>query len=486
MRLSGLLFLAGVLATSAPWARASDDASDAACVVEGWAEVVADIDKIRRRAKVAGFALLVVDSERIVCVGYRGLADRNSGRPVDDQTWFRIGSVSKTFTALGALRLAQAGLLNLGEPLSGDVLKYVPDNRWANTNGLNVGQLLQHSAGLMDMSGAEFNYVNDGGLNLQQALAISPQSRRVQWPPGLHTSYSNSGAGVVGLAMEAAADERFESLMREAVFDPLGMAEATFERSIEVVENLATGYNTDGVSVIPYWHIIYRPAAGLNVRPAAMAPYLQMFLRGGATQAGRFLSESSMRALEDPSETLAAKSGLRFGRGMGNYHYQFRGRSFHGHGGDADGYLAHYAYSKDRELAYFLVINAFQPPTLRKMRDRVQQQMIAPLPKPSYPAELELPPKLMEAMTGAYIEVTRRFGRARTKAGLRVVVEDGRLHTIDADGDQNAMIAVTAKHFRRPWQSVATMAMLPDGDGGWVLQGEIGNYRKPSSGDDSE
>lgn len=486
MRLSGVLFLAGVFATSAPWARASDVAPDAACVLDGWAEVVSDIDKIRQRASVAGFALLVVDRERIVCAGYRGLADRNSGQSVDNQTWFRIGSVSKTFTALGALRLAQDGRLDLDAPLPTEVLKFVPDNRWEKTNPLNLGQLLQHSAGLMDMSGAEFNYVNDGGLNLQRALAISPQSRRPQWPPGLHTSYSNSGAGVVGLAMENAAGERFESIMRQVVFDPLGMAEATFERSAEVVANLATGYNTDAVSVIPYWHIIYRPAAGLNVRPAAMAPYLQMFLRGGETDAGRFLSESSMRALEDPSETLAAKSGLRFGRGMGNYHYQFRGRSFHGHGGDADGYLAHYAYSKDSGLAYFLVINAFQPPTLRKMRDRVQQQIIAPLPKPSYPAEFELPPKVMEEMAGAYVEVTRRFGRARAKAGLRVVVEDGRLHTIDADGDQNVMMAVTAEHFRRPWQSVATMALLPDGDGGWVLQGEIGNYRKPSSEGDSE
>ncbi len=448
----------------------------AECTDPAWRQAVADIAEISDAANVAGFALLVVDAQRPRCAAYVGLADRASGRPVDAQTWFRVGSIAKSFTALTALRMAEQGEIVLDAPLRESLGELSPPNPWAEQRVLTLAQLLQHSGGLTDMSRLEFDYPNQGELSLAEALAIRPQSRRLRWPPGQHTAYSNSGAGLVGLALEQVAGASFEALAQQQVLDPLDMTEASFLRSAEVVRHLATGYNRDGASPIEYWHIIYRPAAALNLRPAAMRPFLQMLLRLGDTDNGRFLSADSMRLLEDPSDTLAARSGLRFGRGMGNYHYQYRGYSFHGHGGDADGYLAHYAYSKEAELAFFLVINAFQPPTLRRMRERVQAQIVADLPAPTFPPELQLPPAELQAMAGSYVELTRRFGGP--PARIRLQQRSGRLYSIDSDGDRMPMLAVTNQHFRRPWQSVATMALLQDENGRWVLQGEMGNYGK--------
>lgn len=475
MYASGLTSASGEV-LAARVADAGPEAGVAECTDPEWRSVVAGLAETADAANVAGFALLVVDPQRLRCAAYLGVADRTSGRPVTAQTWFRVGSIAKSFTALTAMRMAEQGKVDLDAPLQESLGELSPPNRWAERRPLTVAQLLQHSGGLTDMSRLEFDYPNRGELSLTQALAIRPESRRLRWPPGLHTSYSNSGAGLVGLALELSAGKSFEALAQRQVLDPLGMTEASFLRSAEVVAHLAAGYNRDGASPIEYWHIIYRPAAALNLRPAAMRPFLQMLLRDGDTDSGRFLSAASMRLLENPSDTLAARSGLRFGRGMGNYHYQYRGYSFHGHGGDADGYLAHYAYSKEAELAYFLVINAFQPATLRRMRERVQAQIVAELPAATFPPELKLPEAELQAMAGDYVELTRRFGGPASR--IRLQRRSGRLYSVDSDGDRMPMLAVTNQHFRRPWQSVATMALLRDDDGRWVLQGEMGNYGK--------
>lgn len=477
MRLAATLLAILTLTMGSAFASGDD------CALARWRQTVDQLEQIRAQAQVAGLALLVVGPDRVVCVAYRGLADRASGRAVDSRSWFRVGSISKSFTALGALRMAEAGQLDLRAPLAGVIGDLAPDNPWAPTHPLNLGQLLQHSAGLADMSGTEFDYPNQGQLSLVQALAIRPQSRALRWPPGLHTSYSNSGAGLVGLAMERAGGEPFEALMQTHVLEPLGMVEASFERSALVGEHLVTAYNSDGHSVIPYWHIIYRPAGGLNLRPAMMAPFLQMLLREGQTDNGSFLSVDSVRLFEDPSQTLSAHSGLRFGRGMGSYHEQYRGHTLHGHGGDADGYLAHYAYSREAGLGYFLVINAFQPPTLRRMRARVERQLVAALPKPAYPPAFKLTEAELEARVGEYAELTRRFGERGRPGKVRLEARSGRLFSIDADGDRIPMIAVNAHHFRRPWQSVATMALIQDADQRWILQGEIGNYGRVAEGE---
>ncbi|MDZ7768792.1 MAG: hypothetical protein U5K38_06830 [Woeseiaceae bacterium] len=85
-----------------------------------------------------------------------------------------------------------------------------------------------------------------------------------------------------------------------------------------------------------------------------MASLLQMFLNRGHHGGDAFLAPALIERMEAPQTTLAAGAGLRFGYGLSLVSFLHDGHVFHGHGGDADGYLSRFAYQKQAGLAYFV------------------------------------------------------------------------------------------------------------------------------------
>ena len=112
--------------------------------------LVARLDAIRAEYDVPAFAIVIVDRRGILLADTRGSADLASGRRVDGQTRFRIGSITKTFTAMAVLRARRSGDLALHDP----VTKWLPEppyrNPYAPGSPLRLEQLLEHTAGLQD------------------------------------------------------------------------------------------------------------------------------------------------------------------------------------------------------------------------------------------------------------------------------------------------------------------------------------------------
>jgi hypothetical protein len=184
--------------------------------------------------------------------------------------------------------------------------------------------------------------------------------------------------------------------------------------------------------------------------------------------------------MEAPATTLAARSGLSYGYGLGNYPWHREGHVFHGHGGDGDGYLAHFGYSPAAGLGYFVVITAFSHTHLRRLRILIEQAIAATLPTPQPPAVASGD---FSHLTGRYIEATQRFPRPadRPAAILELFRRDGRLFTQIGKGPERELVPVTPRHFRRPDETVATIAAVDDGRGNIILQGDLGNYRRVKS-----
>jgi CubicO group peptidase (beta-lactamase class C family) len=431
------------------------------------------LEKIRVEHETPAFAIVLVDRSGTLVADSRGIADLASGRRVDERTRFRIGSITKTFVALGVLRAQRAGLLRVVDP----VTKWLPelpyDNPYAPEIPVRIDQLLEHTAGFQDWVKDEWD-LNDP-LSLKQALAYRPDSRRVRWPPGWHMSYTNNGAGIVAAVLESATGESLEAFLEEAVFAPLEMHTARLIPDDETFELLATGYDSDGRTVIPYWHVIFRASAALSLHPVDMAPALRMFLDRGMTPGGRFLDEAAIRRMERVETTIAARSGLGYGYGLGLRQWQTEGHSFFGHGGDGDGYLAHFGYCPEAGLGYLVVINAFTHEPLREMRDAIESHIVAALPTAPRQAVVTHDTDEMMAVTGRYETASRRFPGDENPDVVDVLVRDGGLFTRQ-DGRLRPLIHVGGGQYRRPWQSVATMALVPGPDGRLYLQGPIGSY----------
>ncbi len=443
-------------------------------------ELASRVDAIRRAHGVSTAAVLLVEGDRVVLERAFGITDWASGRPVDAESRYKVGSISKAFTGIALVKAEARGLLRLDRPLN-ELLATPPySNPWEKDRPLTAAMLLEHTAGWYDMSRAEFDSRDPKPLCLAEALALNPASRLSHWPPGMHSEYSNSGPGVAGYVLEQVSGERFEAFVEREVFQPLGMAGASFLLDAETQAHLVQGYDRDGKTPIPYWHIAYRPAGGLNLRPRDMAPFLSMLLARGRHDGRAYLSPAEVRRLETPTTTLAAKSGLDFGYGLGIYAVQHRGHTLYTHGGDGDGYLARFAYSPAAGRGYFIVITAFNHAPLNEMTRLAADWLVAPLPAVPEPPPAVLAPAALDFWRGRYRPASVRFPSPGWDARrLKIGSEDGVLYTQEENGRRRRLIPVTSHHFRRAGQTTATIALLEIEDGSRVLQSPDGNWLAP-------
>ena len=441
-------------------------------------QLIAELDSIRAEHGVAGFGLTVVTGRAGMKSGSGGLADRERKTAVTADTLFRIGSITKTFNALAIMLLVEEGRLDLQTPVREIVEEPPFENPWEETHPLRVVHLLEHSSGLLDLTREEFDH-NTPFPTLEAAFAWRPQARRVQWPPGWHHVYSNANAGLAGLVIERVSGQDYALFISERLLRPLGMRTASLVDDEPTRGRLARGYDTDGKTPIPYWHMIFPPLGAINATPPEMATLLELFLRRGEVGNDRLLTTASIARMEQPASTLAASGGLAFGYGAGLDQWLHEGLLWYGHGGDGDGYLSRFGYSRTIDAGYFLTINAFNYKAMYPMRARVQQYLKQGL-SVSEPEPADVSPSTLQALTGVYTAVTRRFEWKSTDEmdadRLEVVVEDGTLYTKSENG-RRPLVPVTTRLFRRAEQPVATIAFI-ERDGDIFLQGEFGNYRR--------
>lgn len=149
---------------------------------------------------------------------------RGPARPLDARTMFRVASVSKLVTAIGAMKLVEQGRLRLDADI-GDYLGYTLRNPHFPQQPITARMLLTHTSSLRDDAGFKWEPAVDlrevlvpGGRFYGKGLAWSAKA-----PPGAYFDYVNFNSGLLATVMERAGGERFDRLMRRLVFDPMGL-----------------------------------------------------------------------------------------------------------------------------------------------------------------------------------------------------------------------------------------------------------------------
>jgi len=157
--------------------------------------------------------------------GARRLAgEGRAASPIDDDTLFRVASVSKFVTTLGAMKLVEQGKLSLDEDI-GSYLGYAVRNPHFPDSPITLRMLLTHTSSLRDEGGFKFA----PGVDLKEVLLPGGRhyGKGAMWDaghaPGAWFEYVNFNWGLLATVMEAASGERFDRLMRRLVFDPMGL-----------------------------------------------------------------------------------------------------------------------------------------------------------------------------------------------------------------------------------------------------------------------
>ena len=205
-------------------------------------EAAARVDELMRgySGDAPGASVLVLrDGAPVVRRAY-GLADLEQRTPATPATNYRLASVTKQFTAVAILLLAEARKLELDDP----VRKWLPELP-AATQGVTIRHLLSHTGGLIDYE----DFVPDEAPQVHDAdvLRLLANQDRTYFAPGTAYRYSNSGYALLALIVEKGSGQRFATFLRERIFEPLGMrATVAFEDGVSTVPARAYGYSAGG------------------------------------------------------------------------------------------------------------------------------------------------------------------------------------------------------------------------------------------------
>lgn len=438
-------------------------------------EFKAAVRQVVEEAALPGAAIALVRPEGLEWAGGVGWADRDTRQPLDADTHFRIGSVTKTFTAMALVQLYEDGDLDL-EATVESLLPDVPiDNPWERSDPVRVRHLLEHTAGFDDMHFNE-TYVLDGAPDppLDEVLRRNPASRRVRWRPGTRMAYSNPGYAVAGRIVEAVSGKPFDAFVRERILTPSGMPTSVFPARPDDDAALARGYDAPTGPPVANRPIYLRPAGALQTSARELGHFVQMLLNWGERESEYVIDPEYLSNMEWPRTTAAAAAGVRSGYGLGIV--STIDRPFHvlGHDGGIDGYLSTYGYSPARDAGYVVLLNGtYAPHALRRLSTLALRYLKRDVDPPAA-ERLALPVAALRRFEGYYQDANPRDALLRAievpLGGRTVRVDGDHLVLSSVLGPGERLVPVSEAVFRREDESAASMAFTTV-DGGEVLAG---------------
>lgn len=231
--MSRLLSLALAAVFAAPLALAQPP-SDSELALK----VDAVVAKTLAEPGAAGLSVAVARADKVILAKGYGMADVELSVPAGADSIFRIGSVTKQFTAAAVMRLVEAGKISLDAP----VQTYVPDfpvKEWPVT----VRHLLTHTSGIWSYTDDEKFMERDSSLELTPTELIATFAERpLEFEPGTKFHYSNSAYYLLGAVVEKASGKPYARYVQEDLFAPLGLSHSRYESNAEIIPGRAQGY----------------------------------------------------------------------------------------------------------------------------------------------------------------------------------------------------------------------------------------------------
>lgn len=343
----------GLLATSPGLAQPARVPAPAPVSTTGDAALAAAADAVAARALVnkeaAGFAIGIVENGRVRLARGYGLADLETRTPVTNRTVFRIGSVTKEFTAAAVLLLAERGRLSLDDRLA----KFLP--AFPRAGQVTLRQLLTHTSGIRNYTSVPdfMTAVAPRDMPADALIAyIAGAAPVYDFAPGTSWSYSNSGYFLLGAVIEKASGQSHAQFIRANILDPLGLADTRFDDMAEIVPNRASGYDKLATAASGFGnagHLSLSVAAAAGAMRSTIADLARWH---EALLGGRVLKPASLAIMTAPGRLAdgrlasatrpptSGQAGPPADYGMGIATTRRDGRVGIGHGGSINGFNA--------------------------------------------------------------------------------------------------------------------------------------------------
>ena len=284
--------------TDVPTARPTSDAQLASKIDSFLAGLAA-------QDRFSGSVLVAKDGQVVLSKGYN-LADREHALPNTPQTAFRIGSLTKQFTAMAILQLQQVGKLDVQDPIC-DYLQDCPD-AW---RPITIHHLLTHTSGIPELTALP-TFPDFKKRPATPAETIDQfRELPLDFTPGEAWSYSNSGYIVLGAIVEAASGEPYCNFIDRHITQPLQMANTGCESTRPDIDGLAQGYS-DSNTIADFIDMSVPLSGG-----GLVSTVEDLYLWDQALYTTTLLSQPLLDLLFTPMAPIPANTGTQDGYGYG-------------------------------------------------------------------------------------------------------------------------------------------------------------------------
>jgi CubicO group peptidase (beta-lactamase class C family) len=231
-------------------------AAQASVLAQDKAAKIDELMKVYNSYRQFNGAVLVAENGKVIFKKGYGMANMEWNIPVEPDTKFRLGSITKQFTSMLILQLVQEGKIKL----EGKLTDYLPDYRKDTGDRVTIHQLLNHTSGIPSYTGLP-NFFQEISRNPYGVSDFVKKfaSGDLEFEPGTKFSYNNSGYFLLGAIIERITGKPYEQALKERILDPVGMKNTGYDHSETILAKRAAGYEK-------------RPGGYIN------APYLDMSL----------------------------------------------------------------------------------------------------------------------------------------------------------------------------------------------------------------
>lgn len=370
--------------------------------IEGEEVPTYSIDDRLKELGIPGLSIAVVTNGTLEWAKGYGLADKNENRPVDGETLFLAGSISKPVSALRAHQLVEQRKISLDDNVNDYLTSWLlPDNEFTVNEKVTLRRILNHTAGLTVWGFPGY----DKGDSIPTVMEVldgegNTDSVRVYKVPGESWMYSGGGYTIMQLAITDTDGTSFPQTMQENVLDPVGMQKSTFENPLQEVYHAiaATGYRGNGEEVEGKWPIYPEmAAAGLWTTPSQLIQYAIEIQLIHQTKTDGILKYETVEEMLTPGMN---DHGL--GPGIGEFTF--------GHGGADEGFRANLTAWKDTPNAIVIMVNSDNGSIIDEVKLAIAKEYNLPGIKPDIKKVIQIPVERLEKYTGRYkVDVLGEF-----------------------------------------------------------------------------
>jgi len=287
--------------------------------------------------RFSGSVLIAQNGEILLKKGY-GMADLEHSVPNTPQTKFRIASLTKQFTAMAILQLQKKNLLNVNAPLS----RYIND--YPNGDKITIHHLLTHTSGIPNFTVATDKEARVRPMTLEMIIQ-KLKDQPLNFSPGEKFEYSNAGYYLLGHIIEKVTGSGYASVIKENIFEPLGMANSGYDYNHIILKNRAYGYRLEKGDLI---NAEYIHMANVHASGGLYSTVEDLYLWDRALYTERLIKRSSLEQMFTPFTK-------NYGYGWGIVTL-FK-RKMTGHNGDMEGFQTNITRFAEDDVCIIVLSN---------------------------------------------------------------------------------------------------------------------------------